>query len=188
MKFSDPYTNPLVSWVYKCKRSSVLNEIYNYTGMNFRSFKFASDIWFLMGLLYFGGMVVMAYQLKDKHLFGIPGIVLITLPAVLIRIFTPTTPYREYDDPSYITIIQKNEKQQFGQQVTPTWLIVFWYGILRMDRWSLKYVLGIITEFCLIGLVYLIYSHVKGAFILSLPFVISTYLYCVYHIELRRLF
>lgn len=187
VKFSDHYTNPLVSWVCKTSRSSIQSFLYYATGINFykmdkRVIEFSIVGVMLYPFLALGILYISSWlpnHITDKD---IPWVVM--LPTVILRILFPTTNYSDKCRVSYLIQIERDEFDRFGKHVTPSWFLYLWYGVLRMGLWDVKFVLGIVSQCTLGYLFYLAFSYcieVKPVFVLYIPSILGMYLSFVYY-------
>lgn len=149
MKFSDHYTNPLVSWLLS-SNENYKRTVYDLTGMNLYKRHSGSTLMLLTMsyLFWFIGVTFVIIAMKLEIPVGVGTMI----PVILLRVLIPTTPYQESRGGSYRTALVEDERRRFGGQVTPSWFIVFWYGILRMGRWTLKYTLCVAFQFGVAGL------------------------------------
>lgn len=190
MKFSDHYTNPLVAWLLKKdtnENTPYKDMVYNLTGINlYRKLNIGSICGWVV--LYYGfliGIGLLALLLYKYTNIQIPARIGVVAPVVLIRMFWATTPNYKPRSKTYIQRVIDMEYSRFGKQVTPRWFIIFWYGVLRMGRWTPKYTLCVAFQFAIALLlmsspVYQLFNTFPLVFAMYIAS-FGLYLHMVYH-------
>lgn len=154
------YTNPFLQWVFNFKGSSFVDIIYHYTGLNFRDMEDFDDEFLKFMMMVMGWYVLYAVVFIAFHTAGANLLYVFVGFMLVTRILIAPLNFKwgsAYTNDGYMDKLIEYEAETFGRQVTPSWFLYVWYGILRVGQWkSINFVLGTITQLLtLVGLTYM---------------------------------